>query len=192
MAYPLVVCSIITCVLSSMYSSANATVTTSTSSTSSTLSTSPTPTYIPDATTSTASNQKRAFVLGPYNMPPWSWASFPDSGAKWIWNKSDASANAPANDYGEFTYLYNNTSDKQINALFYGGCDNNAKLYVNGMEICDMSGWNTQTVCSAILNPGQNIIKITCTNVDGPAGVILTAKSGSTVLFNTNETWTTN
>lgn len=134
--------------------------------------------------------KKQTFELGPYNVGPWSVSNYPDKNAKWIWNQKNANQEAPENII-KYSYDYNNTQNKPLSTDFYTIVDNVGELYVNDNSICDVSGrWDVGgTKCNATLKEGVNNIKVIGKNIDGPAGLLLTAINDNNVLFHTDNTW---
>lgn len=138
------------------------------------------------------------YVLGAWNISPWSMSSFPDTTALWIYNIPGAASTAPANQSSPiiFQYTYNNTTKNSISANVYIVVDNYTSFYVNGLQYGGFinGGWpNAATNIAITIAPGNNLFQFPVVN-DGTsgnsAGLLVTVIANSVVLFNSNASWT--
>lgn len=93
---------------------------------------------------------------------------------QWIWLTKTAAK--------ETVYLRREvviTGNVIQNAVIGATCDNAVKLYVNGEKVIDHDNFASAGVAdlTKILKPGKNVLAAECTNVDGPAGLIVLLKA---------------
>lgn len=130
-------------------------------------------------------------MLGSAIKPPWQQA-FVDSNAQWIWTIKGANIDAPAN-YLPIKFKKTYSSSTALAVTIHAYADNYAHFTLNGRDL-GWSYWGAwgQSQWQTTLQAGNNVIAVDAFNVDGPAGVLLTAVNSATgaVLFHTDASWT--
>ena len=136
------------------------------------------------------------FVLGSFNMGPWSAVNFIDKTASWISWTQNAQYDAPTNSVVPVTLVstFNYTGSSFLNATIYCMCDNFSSVYLNSSLVGNViNGWEgggSGVKFSIIISPGMNSVYAEVLNYGGPAGFIMTILDGNNkVLFNTDSSW---
>ena len=124
----------------------------------------------------------------------WRWQKYNFSNdAHWIWNIKNAANNAPSYIPIRLKYTYNNTTGKEIKALFYYISDNDVQLFINNKEVLSTWWWEYgRQRLYVVLKDGVNHIEARCKNYGGPAGLIADVRKidDNQLLFSTNSEWT--
>ena len=135
------------------------------------------------------------YVLGSYNMGPWSSVNFIDKTASWIWFSQNAQVDAPANSGSTLVSTFNYSGSSFLNATIYCICDNVSNVYLNSSLIGNViNGWegggSNSVKFSILISPGINSLYAEVLNYGGPAGFIMTIlDDNNNVIFNTNSSW---
>lgn len=141
------------------------------------------------------------YVIGNYGIAPWGSTNFPDKTAQWIWYSPLANSNAPNNSNEEPTtiqYIWNNTTNIEIEGTLNIIIDNNADVILNKKQIANNieGGWTGNwPKVNFIALPGSNLFEFKVKNAGGPAGLIVSAittgqgQDNNNVLFHTDNTW---
>lgn len=136
------------------------------------------------------------YLLGSFNMGPWSAVNFIDNTASWIWWTQNAQYDAPANSVVPVTLVttFNYTGSSFLNATIYCMCDNFSSVYLNSSLVGNViNGWEgggSGIKFPILISPGMNSVYAEVLNYGGPAGFIMTILDGNNkVLFNTDSSW---
>ena len=138
-------------------------------------------------------NSSAVHVIGGYNIGPWGYsAPGGDTSALWIWNTPGANGDASL---GPWIHFYKSfTAASTFTATFYIICDNDAYVFLNGKLISNINfggGWGgTGASVTVTINQGLNLIDIFGYNRGGPGGLIASLYNGSSLVLNTNSSWT--
>ena len=144
--------------------------------------------------------------LGAHNMGPWG-LSFIDTSARWIWNTSTATRDAPANIPILFYINYFNPGENNVSATLNVAVDNYVEVFQNNNSIFNSKtgqqisagGWGYFPV-PIVLVPGLNKFAFNAINSDtggsgpiiqngGPAGLIFSCiDNNKNVLFRSDQT----
>lgn len=136
-------------------------------------------------------NYSGTVVNGVYSMTPWNVTSSQMSTAIWIWDRTTAANNAPANQYLWFYYTFYYSGSNNIGTL-WAICDDIGTFYLNqGTGIGIDGGWPASGNRGNInIVNGLNYIRVCGYNIDGPAGLLISIlDSGGNVVATTNGDW---
>ena len=161
----------------------------------------PVPLKVTEANFDYDSTAVPVYVTGNYGIAPWGSTNFPDKTAQWIWYSPMANTNAPNNSNSEpmiIQYIWNNTTNIEIEGTLNIIIDNNADVFLNKKQIATniSGGWNSSWPKVNFTGlPGSNIFEFKVKNAGGPAGLLVSAITRGTgpdnnnVLFHTDNTW---
>ena len=140
------------------------------------------------------------YVIANYGNAPWGSTNFPDKTAQWIWYSPMSNSNAPNNTNNPMTiqYIWNNTSNIQIEGTLNIMIDNYADVFLNDKQIANniSGGWSGGwSKVKFVAEPGSNLFEFKVKNSGGPAGLLVTGLTvgpgpdNNNVLFHSDNTW---
>lgn len=141
------------------------------------------------------SGQAAAELCGTDSGPWGSCPDFEDRTAKWIWNTPQGLSGVPIDTKPiKFAKAFDNTQNSNLSIRINIIVDDLATVVINGATIGKARwGWPGSGKGTTILNgtftPGRNVIEIYAKNTGGPAGVVASVFTGSSLLFHTDRSW---
>ena len=123
----------------------------------------------------------------------------PLTGARWIWDTTDANRGAPAGDRYFRAKLVVGPGRKVVKAVAAIGGDNSADIWFNGQKVAGGSGTSmpAASVITALVHPGENTVavRVAHARADRPAGLIgavaVYFDSGEPLVLVTDSRWRT-